>query len=63
MNDEELPLLSPEQSRRATAIRVAREVLGSRLFAPAGAVDPSHLIEVAEWVLTGDTHPYLEGSK
>lgn len=43
---EDLGLLHPDQDRRLTALREAREILGR--YAPGGQV-----LELAEWILTG----------
>lgn len=43
---EDLGLLHPDQDRRLTALREAREILGR--YVPGG-----HVLKLAEWILTG----------
>lgn len=54
--EKEFPQLSYDQHSRVQALRVAREVLGSRPFASAtlGQFDGIDLIQVAQYILTGE---------
>ncbi|ANA87600.1 hypothetical protein PBI_JEANIE_22 [Gordonia phage Jeanie] len=46
--------LKPSQRRRAAALIVARDVLAERRFAGSSAVAHLPLIEVANYVVTGE---------
>ncbi|QMU19033.1 hypothetical protein [Gordonia rubripertincta] len=45
--------LSDQQLARVDALKVAREVLAAKAFVSSGAVDPAPLIDIADYVITG----------
>lgn len=45
--------LSEQQLARVEALKAAREVLAAKSFVSSGGVDPSPLIDIADYVVTG----------